>query len=146
MYFQGGGAFLRVTVFALLMFSLLGCRNNYGPITPLLPVSTYFSPNPVVDSLHPVLRWQPYWSESVTYDVVIYKQYDAHLPGEQVYYREGISKTEHEVEDSLKPATKYFWSVRARQQDRVTSWAKWHGVAYGESWSNRLFGFETPPR
>lgn len=137
---------MRLALAVLLIYGLLGCRNSYGPITPVLPVSTGYSPNPIVESLHPVLRWEPFSADPVTYDVVIYKQYNAHLPGEQVYYREGISKTEHEVEDSLKPGSKYFWSVRARRQDQVTQWAKWHGAVYGESWSNRLFGFETPPR
>ena len=135
---------MKLTFVALLILGILGCRNGYGPITPVSPLSTYMSPNPTVDSLRPILRWQPFSSDSVTYDVVIYKQYERTLPGERVYYREGISNTQHQVEDSLKPDTKYLWSVRARLQDRLTPWATWHGVWYAESWSNRLFGFETP--
>lgn len=139
---------MKSTLVALLLLGLLGCRNGYGPITPVSPLGTYFSPSPTVDSLRPILRWQPVPLDGVTYDIVIYKQYDTTLSGPQVYYREGISATEHQVEDHLKPGTKYLWSVRMRQQDQVSPWATWHGNAYlvlaAESWSNRFFGFETP--
>ena len=130
---------------------LLGCstRNGYGPIMPLSPLGTWRSPNPTVDSLQPVLRWHPIASEGVTnYDIVLYKQYDNAIPGEQVYYREGISTTEHRVEEQLNPNTKYLWSVRGRKQDIVSPWASWHGAAWlvlaSEHWSGRFFGFQTP--
>jgi hypothetical protein len=52
-------------------------------------------------------------SDDLRYDLRIFEEYDWG-PGELVYERAGLRGNEHRVESSLKPATMYFWTVRAR--------------------------------
>lgn len=92
------------------------------------------------DANPPRLRWQSFprrgdrkgggseleRATNVRYDLVIARaRYEA--PGEIVYRREGLPKTEHRVETLLDADAHYFWSVRARfsldGRDRVTEWS-----------------------
>jgi len=92
-----------------------------------------------VDKLQPTLRWQGFPRatdvtaapedmgrvKNVKYDLVIAREHNL-APAEVVYRREGLSDTAHTIETSLSPATRYFWTVRARFEldgrQRVTEW------------------------
>ncbi len=62
-----------------------------------------------------------------TYDLKMWRADTNNLPGELIYRREGIPTSPHTIDQPLEPATKYFWTVRARfdldGQTRVTPWA-----------------------
>lgn len=93
-----------------------------------------------VDSLHPVLSWQafpraadvasqPGLAErigNIRYDLLVARENNL-APAEIVYRRDGLSGTSHSVQTALRPATRYFWTVRARFEldgrERVTEWA-----------------------
>jgi len=104
--------------------------------------------------VRPTFRWQPF-GEATTYDLIIYESLEAtydeglyirstSLVGKRIYYREGLTETEHTVEEPLLAGRKYVWSVRAHQNDRVTPWATYSFHGLGGSGANQLFGFETP--
>jgi hypothetical protein len=98
-----------------------------------------------VDSVSPLLAWSaPLASsldagppagaaaEDVRYDLRIFEEYDWG-PGDLVYETVGLRGNEHRIESALKPATMYFWTVRARYavdgQPRATRWSATDDVA-----------------
>ena len=93
-----------------------------------------------VDSVQPTLRWEAYPRpqdrgadregvlariRNVTYDLKIWRA-EKETPGEVVYTRQGLPEPWHRLERPLEPATKYFWTVRARFEldgdPRVIEW------------------------
>jgi hypothetical protein len=92
-----------------------------------------------IDTLQPTFHWQRFPREadfkmapeemgrvkSVRYDVVVARESNL-APAEIVYRREGLSDTVHTMTTSLRPDTRYFWTVRARfdldGRQRVTEW------------------------
>lgn len=90
---------------------------------------------PVVDSLQPTLRWEPYSRPDATYDLRIWRgeTYGSQMfgssivPTELVYARNALPAPVHKVESPLEPSTLYFWTIRARferdGQARVIDWA-----------------------
>ena len=108
-----------------------------------------------VDGITPTLRWKAGADSSLTYDVVIWEdvQYAVpgrtlHEPGRVVVYAENLAGAEFAVSDGLKPATKYFWSVRLRRGSEVSSWSRggheFNVFFYASRSSGQWFGFETP--
>jgi len=98
-----------------------------------------------VDSVSPLLAWSaPLASsldagppagaaaEDLHYDLRIFEEYDWGR-GDLVYERAGLRGNEHRIESELKPATMYFWTVRARYavdgQRRATRWSATDDVA-----------------
>jgi hypothetical protein len=97
-----------------------------------------------VDGVQPLLGWSAPTAlapntgaaaaaaEDPRYDLRIFEEYDWG-PGDLVYEREGLRGNEHRVESTLKPATMYFWTVRARYavdgQPRATRWSATGEVA-----------------
>ena len=85
------------------------------------------------DSLQPTLQWQPPPTPGTSYDLVIYEGVKTttfwkgtkRSLGRQVYYREGITSSEHRVEEALKPDMEYYWSVRVRRDGVVSEWSKY---------------------
>ena len=92
-----------------------------------------------VDSATPLLAWSaplPLAAETdvaagnggddMRYDLRIFEEFDWG-PGDLVYERAGLAGNEHRVELALKPATMYFWAVRARfvvdGHPRATRWS-----------------------
>lgn len=93
-----------------------------------------------VDSLQPTFRWQSFPRpidikaapdemervRNVRYDLIIAQEHNLG-PADAVYRREGLPDPMHTIETSLKPATRYFWTVRARFEldgrERVTEWS-----------------------
>lgn len=108
---------------------------NYGccwicPITPQLKID--FFPRveqdwPFVISRTPKLEWQPFPGEyrqaqfqektgyqaiNVHYDLKVWEMLGSNRR-ELVYERYALMEAIHQVEDALKPSTKYLWSIRA---------------------------------
>lgn len=94
-----------------------------------------------VDSLRPNLRWSGFPRDidrqkldpavlqkisNVTYDLKIWQEEGCER-GRPVYERTGLVGPEHVVEEALAPASRYFWSARARftldGQPMVTRWS-----------------------
>ena len=108
-----------------------------------------------MDSLRPTFRWESFPRpqdlrngedgllgriHNVTYDLKIWRVQDGYPPKVSlnrqtfpeplhppVYYRQGLLKPLHRIEEPLEPSTKYIWSVRARFEvdggTRVIPWA-----------------------
>jgi hypothetical protein len=94
-----------------------------------------------VESLRPSLRWSGFPRDldrqnldpavlqkisNVTYDLKIWQEEGCER-GRPVYERTGLATPAHVVEEALAPASRYFWSVRARftldDRPMVTRWA-----------------------
>jgi len=85
-----------------------------------------------VDSLTPKLQWKPVVAPDVHYDVVVWEAVryespigmrDLYEPGRVVFYEQDLATSEVTLSESLKPGTKYFWSVRLRQNGEVSTWS-----------------------
>lgn len=94
-----------------------------------------------VESVDPLLRWEPFPRprdrkpdnasvlnaiSDVTYDLKIWEA-QGDFPERLMYDVRGLDQPEYRPTPSLKPATKYFWTFRARYQlagrPQVTRWA-----------------------
>jgi hypothetical protein len=117
------------------------------PVSPPLDID-YFNLSGIpniewspVESLHPNLKWKAFpgrhrqeqfrekaghTAENITYDLRIW-DLSGNQVGTPVYERRKIASTSHEVEDELKPNTRYFWSFRAcfdlGERQACTPWA-----------------------
>ena len=117
-----------------------GCSVAVSGLRPEYPAVRNWTAFVEVDSLQPTLRWEAYPRpqdrgedkegvleriRNVTYDVKIWRAENA-TPGEVVYVRQGLPEPWHKLERPLEPATKYFWTVRARFEldghPRVIEW------------------------
>lgn len=92
-----------------------------------------------VDELRPRIRWeafprrgdvaqQPEAMARVTdvrYELIVAREENM-APGDVVFRRDGIAVPETSLDDSLRPDSRYFWTVRARfdldGRTRVTEW------------------------
>lgn len=91
---------------------------------------------PKVDSLKPTLNWQPHSNMNIAYDAVIFEAlpYDfggfkpRYIPGRVAAYEEELKATAWQPDIPLKPNRKYFWSVRLRKNNVVTTWSKYNVV------------------
>ena len=122
--------------------SAFGLAPTYPHVAgPIVKDDVFFFPSywTTVDSLRPTLSWQAFPRETdikaapeemgrvkiVRYDLVVAREHNL-APAEVVYRREGLPNTMHTIETSLSPATRYFWTVRARFEldgrERVTEW------------------------
>ena len=81
----------------------------------------------IADARSPILAWETFplapWveadsrlgkAENVRYELRIWEASDRRFLGELVYERSDLLSPNHRLESELKPATQYFWSVRAR--------------------------------
>jgi len=100
-----------------------------GLAAPHLDINQWYQPVRV-NSLRPTLMWEQFVGQQVTYDLKIWESKESRAEvGNVIYEREGLMENTHTLETSLKPATKYSWSVRVRfVQDgkvRVSDWTKY---------------------
>ncbi len=146
-----------IWVFTIISFVLIGCTSFSG-VKPLYPKAgddpNYPFPT-MVDSLQPTFRWEPLPESNVTYDFIIYECIigdpifkTKRLAGREIYYREGLEDAEHKIEEPLKPGAYYYWSVRKRKGQNVSSWSVYDytfnwGAGYVKA-KNQLFIFRTP--
>ena len=118
---------------------------TFSPGPPSAPMDTLDWTK--VDSLQPTLRWEPFPGthqaflgaeikpfivmdhdsvSDVTYELRIWT-IENRVPADLVYERQWLTEPFHQLEQPLKPDTKYYWSVRARftvnGQPRVTEWS-----------------------
>jgi hypothetical protein len=138
----------------------LPCTHELRGVTPIQPKvargihGTTFGR---ADSVSPALKWQAAGTSGVSYDVAIWeaaayrlpsKMSADYWPGHLALYEENVVATELTLTKPLKPKTRYFWSVRARQGDVVSSWSRaGHSTFLVVAWtsgSGEWFAFETP--
>jgi len=134
---------------------LAGCT-SFHELKPLYP--DVGNPNfPTrVDSLQPTFRWEAAKESGTSYDFIIYEGIRTEsfmagvkrAVGKEIYYRENLPQPEHRVEEPLQPDREYYWTVRTRQGDRVSAWARYDytlflGTAYMRA-GNQPFIFKTP--
>ena len=136
---------LQVLFSLLVMAVLAGCSIPMAGLHPEYPPAekgtfALWTDYVKVDSLQPMLRWQPFPRpedvkadksgnlnriQEISYEVRVWKTITG-SSGELVYARSGLTSARHQLEEPLKPATKYLWSVRARfvldGYPRVTEW------------------------
>jgi hypothetical protein len=126
-----------IVVITIILMFLAGCNIpiSYNEhIKPIYPdISITIVPEEV-DSLTPTFRWQSDGKEPCTYDFVIWDrfeiksrvlEYSQNLE-EAIYYKEALSQPEHTIEIPLAPNTIYYWSIRTRLGNKVSSWASWN--------------------
>ncbi len=145
---------LIITIFLLV---LVGCT-SFSDIKPLSP--EVGNPNfpKQAENLQPTFKWEAAQRSGVTYDLIVYEGIKVESfwegvkrsVGKEIYYKEGLTKTEHKIEIPLEPGREYYWTVRTRQGDKVSSWAKYDytlflGTAYMRT-GNRPFVFKTPEK
>ena len=131
------------------------CDKRYSGVTPLSPEVTT-SGFPKTSNLSPEFRWQGSSRPDVSYDLVIFEAAtfsidritSDHMKGRLVEYIEDIKGTNWRLDTSLKPETKYYWSVRLRDGGRVSRWStqSHFGFIIVAMWSGsgQWFQFETP--
>lgn len=138
----------------------LTCTRELRGVTPIYPKvargirGTTFGR---ADSVSPTLKWQAAQTPGLTYDVAVWeaaayrlpsKLHADYTPGQLAHYEENLVAAELTLIKPLKPKTRYFWSLRARQGDVVSSWSRaGHSTFLVVAWtwgSGEWFAFETP--
>ncbi|MBT8107688.1 MAG: hypothetical protein KJP17_05600 [Gammaproteobacteria bacterium] len=131
------------------------CTDRYRGVTPLAPGAQQ-SGFPTVPSLNPEFRWKACGRHDVSYDLVVYeaatfnvsgalKTY--HTRGRVAAYVEDLKEPHWQPDITLKPDTRYFWSVRLRDGDTVSDWSTIsHStflLVYSSSGEGQWFRFKT---
>lgn len=96
-----------------------------------------------VDGLRPRFKWEAFPRSTdvavapeemnrvrnVRYDLLVAKEENM-APGEIIYQQQGLQSPDHVINLSLRPDSRYFWTVRARfdldGRSRVTEWGSTH--------------------
>jgi len=109
-----------------------------------------------VDVLQPTMRWKPSAAPVFTYDLAIWEATSyrinalatRYLPGTLALYEENLANPEFTLTTPLKPKTRYYWSVRLRDGDTVSTWSRaGHFTFLLVGWTSgtgEWFAFETP--
>lgn len=109
----------------------IGCTKNYWGVTPLLPSDGKKFAS--VDGLSPQFRWTPSADSTVTYDIVLYEAASFNddgitrqfTEGRLVDYSQGLAEPQWTPNVALEPNRKYYWSVRARRKETVSTWSSY---------------------
>lgn len=134
------------------------CTRTFRGVEAVAPPGTE-SKFPAVPTLAPLLEWKPSPAPGATYDVAVYEALslfgNPDLPGGRaqlgalVAYAEDIAEPRYQFTAPLAPSRRYFWSVRVRQGDAVSSWSTTGYFVFllvaAASGSGGWFGFTTPP-
>jgi len=131
------------------------CTKNFRGVTPLLPADGKgFT---LAGDLHPQFRWVPSADGTITYDVALYEAASFNddgitrqfTEGRMIAYRQGLSAPEWRPDLSLEPDRKYYWSVRLRRGDLVSTWSSYSYFNFFiigfSSGYGQWFKFTTPP-
>lgn len=128
----------RISALALTAALFVGCTsfNGIEPIYPPVGGDLLDMPSRVV-GLRPTFEWRPL-PGAVTYDLIIYKGVITQSwqggvvtsIGKEVYYREALPQTQHQIATSLEPGALYFWSVRGRHGNTVSDWSTYDYTAF----------------
>ena len=131
------------------------CTDRFSGVTPLAP-EVHTSGFTDVGSLTPEFSWKGSSRSDVTYDLVIYEAatyttsgvMDSYSRGRLAQYVEGLPATTWRPKEPLNPDTKYYWSVRMRDGDKVSSWTTHSHFTFmliaSSSGYGQWFQFETP--
>ncbi|PLX94603.1 MAG: hypothetical protein C0621_05345 [Desulfuromonas sp.] len=138
----------------ILLLLLSGCTTFHG-VTPLYPEVGNPNYPADVETTQPTFRWEAVDAPGTTYDLIVYNgiKVETFLEGvkrsrgEEIYYREGIETNAHKIEIHLEMGKEYYWSVRTRKGETVSTWGSYDytlflGTAYVKFW-NRPYIFET---
>lgn len=134
---------------------LVDCTKKFSGVTAISPAvrSSGFTD---VTTLTPDFRWKGSSRSDVTYDLIIYEAVtytttgvvDDFAPGRMAAYVEDLPATSWRPPEALKPGTKYYWSVRLRDGERVSRWSTHSHFTFLIFASSAGFGqwfqFETP--
>jgi hypothetical protein len=135
------------------------CSKNLQGVEPVSPALTRGIHGPTFTRLNdatPELSWKPSMAADVSYDVAIWEaaayhlpslMSDQYMPGQLVVYEENLHSPLLTLRAPLKQNTKYFWSVRMRKGDAVSTWSHaGHFLFLVVAWTSSVgewFGFET---
>jgi hypothetical protein len=93
-----------------------------------LPQST--EPVATSGTLKPVFAWSPQQKPGLSYDLIIcvavVNKDGFWVPGKTAYYREGLTKPTHALDQPLLPNTVYVWSVRSRSGKTTSKWSAYN--------------------
>lgn len=137
------------------------CTRNVAGVEPISPVVTRGIKGSTftrVGDTAPELSWKPSSVPGITYDLAIWEAAgyrlpwamagSSYIPGHLAVYEENFAEPHLRVQTPLKPKTKYYWSVRMRNGDVVSSWSRAGHFAFMlVAWttsSGGWFAFETP--
>lgn len=139
----------------MIVFVSTGCQSGvtrYRGIQPVSPCANILPSN--VHSLQPTLRWKCVSDQHATYDLIVYPfvatnrsvpcdkdgraaanaaawrvhRTDGVDPeSKRIYYRQGLEKNDHTLEQTLEPDVQYAWSIRPRFGNKVGHWATFDG-------------------
>jgi hypothetical protein len=107
------------------------CTDRFKGVTPIAP-EVKQSGFPAADSLQPEFRWKSSSKPGVTYDLIIYDaaaytvggaMIPMYMKGREVAYVEGLEASSWRPAEPLAPDTRYFWSVRLREDGTVSGWS-----------------------
>ena len=149
------------TVLGCSQVSVVGLQPEYPPVKK--SGLTLFSDYVQLKTLQPTFQWQPFPRNKdtrlleaqktgrltdVTYELRIWKT-TPDPPGKLVYSRKGIPNASHAITETLRPSTRYLWSVRAHfsmdGHPRVTEWSLAGYALRRETVPNlSCFRFKTP--
>ena len=133
----------------------LVCPKDFTGSTPQAP--TDGKGFDLVTSLRPEFRWNASADSAVTYDLALYeaasygqdafsKQY---TEGRLVTYVKGLTQPAWQPEQALEPDRRYYWSVRLRRGEDVSSWSTYSYFSFFiigfSSGHGQWFRFITPP-
>jgi hypothetical protein len=140
----------------------IDCEGDFQGVVPMSPNGDV-EQFPTINSLTPTFSWKPVKGENISYDLIIFDAATYRFPvdigtsaeqtmkGHMVLYKEDIQNSHYKLEKPLKPKTRYFWSVRLRDQnnDIVSGWST-HShrtfipFVYMSSGYGAWFTFSTP--
>lgn len=141
----------------------IGCGKKESPlehfyfygIRPVTPHTNIDAPASIETRL-PLFEWEPSSVPDIKYDLIVYESaiwrmnpvIETEFPGEIVLYQEGLDEPRYQTTSELKPSKTYYWTVRLRKDDTVTSWSRYSFKTfyyYGVEAKGQLFRFSTPP-
>ncbi|HEY1268351.1 MAG TPA: hypothetical protein VGH16_13935 [Candidatus Binatia bacterium] len=137
----------------LALLLIAGACSTHRGIKPIEPEVGHYSPI-ITANLTPTFRWEPLTEPDSRYDFAVFEVLDTGQASDAIYYREGLTTSEHTLQESLKPATNYYWSVRSRRGATVGEWATYDHTLfvpipfgfYYQGKSSLLFPFKTPDK
>lgn len=131
------------------------CTKNFTGVTPVLPSDgTGFT---AITTRQPQFRWGASADSAVTYDLTLYEAatfnddgwYRQYVEGRMIAYRQGLTKPEWQPEEQLEAGRRFYWSVRLRKGDIVSTWSTYSYshfflIGFSSGWG-QWFKFATPP-
>jgi hypothetical protein len=138
----------------------LQCTQSFNGVEAVSPKVdfTLSGPQPTrLDTLQPRFRWRTALTAGAAYDLVVWRGISykpgalaatTYASGPVAFYAENLQQAEFAEVPPLQPKSHYFWSVRMRQADTVSTWTTTgHDTFLLVAWSRssgHLFEFETP--